>query len=597
MRRLEVLLCSGTACQSSGALELKKALLQAMAEHGLNEEVQLVETGCIGPCELGPVMVVYPEGAFYVRLKPQDAAEIVQEHFLKGRPVRRLLWAEKAPPPQQIPFFARQKKVVLANCGTINPEKIEEYIAVGGYEALGKALTQMTPEEVIAEVKKAGLRGRGGAGFPTGKKWEAVRAATGSPKYVICNADEGDPGAFMDRAVLEGDPHSVLEGMALAAYAVGAEKGFVYVRAEYPLAIKRLEVALAQARKLGLLGPNIFDTGFSFDVEIRIGAGAFVCGEETALIASIEGRRGEPRPRPPYPATHGLWGQPTLINNVETLANVPYIIREGGEKFAAVGTDGSKGTKVFALAGNVRNTGLVEVPMGITLRELVFDIGGGVPAGRQFKAVQIGGPSGGCLPASLLDVPVDYESLKQYGAIMGSGGLIVLDDSACMVNVAKFFLEFTSDESCGKCVPCRVGTQMMLGILRRIVRGEGTEEDLDELERIGQMVRAASLCGLGQTAPNPVLSTLRYFRDEYLAHVRDKACPAGVCPDLVHYVVMAEACRACDACRRVCPTGAAQGTPRHPPYTIAQQLCIKCGACFEACPFEAIAKRPGKEAR
>jgi len=567
-----------------------------MAHHGLDQEIQLVETGCVGPCELGPVLIVYPEGTFYVRVKAKDAEEIVTEHFLKGRPVRRLLWTAEAPSPQEIPFFARQRKVVLANCGVIDPERIEEYIAVGGYEALGKALTQMTPAEVVAEVKKSGLRGRGGAGFPTGKKWEAVRAGAGQPKYVVCNGDEGDPGAFMDRAVLEGDPHSVLEGMALAGYAVGAEKGFVYVRAEYPLAIKRLEVALAQARKVGVLGKNIFDTNFTFDVEVRIGAGAFVCGEETALIASIEGRRGEPRPRPPYPATSGLGGKPTLINNVETLANVPFILREGGEKFASVGTQDSKGTKVFALAGHVRNTGLVEVPMGITLRELVFDIGGGVPQGRQFKAVQIGGPSGGCLPASLLDVPVDYESLKQYGAMMGSGGLIVLDDSSCMVNVAKFFLEFTADESCGKCVPCRVGTRMMLGVLERISKGEGREEDLDELERIGQMVKAASLCGLGQTAPNPVLSTLRYFREEYLAHVQDRACPAKVCPDLLHYVVVPEACKACDACRRVCPTGAAQGTPRQAPYVIVQELCIKCGACFDACPFEAIATRPGKEA-
>jgi len=596
VRRLEVLVCSGTACQSSGAIELKRALLQAMAHHGLDQEIQLVETGCVGPCELGPVLIVYPEGTFYVRVKAKDAEEIVTEHFLKGRPVRRLLWTAEAPSPQEIPFFARQRKVVLANCGVIDPERIEEYIAVGGYEALGKALTQMTPAEVVAEVKKSGLRGRGGAGFPTGKKWEAVRAGAGQPKYVVCNGDEGDPGAFMDRAVLEGDPHSVLEGMALAGYAVGAEKGFVYVRAEYPLAIKRLEVALAQARKVGVLGKNIFDTNFTFDVEVRIGAGAFVCGEETALIASIEGRRGEPRPRPPYPATSGLGGKPTLINNVETLANVPFILREGGEKFASVGTQDSKGTKVFALAGHVRNTGLVEVPMGITLRELVFDIGGGVPQGRQFKAVQIGGPSGGCLPASLLDVPVDYESLKQYGAMMGSGGLIVLDDSSCMVNVAKFFLEFTADESCGKCVPCRVGTRMMLGVLERISKGEGREEDLDELERIGQMVKAASLCGLGQTAPNPVLSTLRYFREEYLAHVQDRACPAKVCPDLLHYVVVPEACKACDACRRVCPTGAAQGTPRQAPYVIVQELCIKCGACFDACPFEAIATRPGKEA-
>ncbi|MCX7850278.1 MAG: SLBB domain-containing protein [Thermus sp.] len=494
-----------------------------------------------------------------------------------------------------MPFFARQKKVVLANCGQIDPERIEEYIAVGGYEALAKALTRMTPEEVIAEVTRSGLRGRGGAGFPTGRKWQAVREAPGKPKYVICNGDEGDPGAFMDRAILEGDPHSVLEGMAIAAYAVGAEKGYIYVRAEYPLAVKRLEVALAQARKYGLLGPRIFDTDFSFDVELRIGAGAFVCGEETALIASIEGRRGEPRPRPPYPAQVGLFGQPTLINNVETFANIRHIILNGGAWFAQMGTATSKGTKVFALAGQVRNTGLVEVPMGITLRELIFDIGGGVPEGRRFKAVQIGGPSGGCLPETLLDVPIDYESLKEYGAIMGSGGVIVLDDSSCMVNVAKFFLEFTADESCGKCVPCRVGTRLMLGILERIVRGEGREEDLPELERLAQLVREASLCGLGQTAPNPVLSTLRYFREEYWAHIRDKACPAGVCPDLLHYDILAEACRACDLCRRACPTGAAQGTPRHPPYRIMQELCIRCGACLDACPFGAVVKRPGRK--
>jgi NADH:ubiquinone oxidoreductase subunit F (NADH-binding)/Pyruvate/2-oxoacid:ferredoxin oxidoreductase delta subunit len=509
--------------------------------------------------------------------------------------VQRLLWTAPAPAPRTIPFFARQKKVVLENCGQIDPEKIEEYIAVGGYEALAKVLTQMTPEEVIFEVSRSGLRGRGGAGFPTGKKWQAVREAKGNPKYVICNGDEGDPGAFMDRAILEGDPHSVLEGMAIAAYAVGAEKGYIYVRAEYPLAVKRLEVAIAQARKLGLLGTRIFDTDFSFDVELRIGAGAFVCGEETALIASIEGRRGEPRPRPPYPATSGLFGKPTLINNVETFANIRHIILKGADWFSGMGTATSKGTKVFALAGQVKNTGLVEVPMGITLRELIFEVGGGVPAGRKFKAVQIGGPSGGCLPESLLDVPIDYESLKQYGAIMGSGGVIVLDDSSCMVNVAKFFLEFTADESCGKCVPCRVGLRMMLGILERIVRGEGTEEDLTRLEELGKLIQSASLCGLGQTAPNPVLSTLRYFRDEYLAHIREKACPAGVCPDLIHYEILPEACRACDLCRRACPTGAAQGTPRNPPYRIVQELCIRCGACLEACPFGAVVKVPGRK--
>ncbi len=592
MRRVQILLCSGTACHSSGSAKVKQALLAALGPHDLLDEVQLVETGCMGPCELGPVLLVYPEGTFYVKVRPEDAPEIVTEHLLKGRPVRRLLWTEGAPQPRAIPFFARQVKLVLRNCGTIDPEKVEEYIAADGYAALGKALTEMTPDEVVAEVKRSGLRGRGGAGFPTGTKWELVRGGEGNPKYVICNADEGDPGAFMDRAILEGDPHSILEGMAIAAYAVGASQGYIYVRAEYPLAIHRLQVALAQARRLGLLGSRIFETDFSFDIELRMGAGAFVCGEETALIASIEGRRGEPRPRPPYPATNGLWGQPTLINNVETYANVRHIILSGAEAFAAIGTEKSKGTKVFALAGKVRNTGLVEVPMGSTLRELVFDIGGGVPAGREFKAVQIGGPSGGCLPASLLDVPVDYDSLSRHGAIMGSGGVIVLDDAACMVNMARFFLEFTSDESCGKCVPCRVGTQMMLGILDRIVAGEGAEEDLIRLAEIGEMMKEASLCGLGQTAPNPVLSTLRYFPEEYRAHIHDRSCPAGVCPNLVRYTIVADACRGCDACRRACPTGAAQGAAGKSPYRIAEELCIQCGACFDACPFDAVRKEP-----
>ncbi|MGQ9699992.1 MAG: NADH-ubiquinone oxidoreductase-F iron-sulfur binding region domain-containing protein [Candidatus Bipolaricaulaceae bacterium] len=595
MKRLSVLLCSGSACQSSGALAVKEALVEGITQHGLTEEVQIVETGCMGPCELGPILLVYPDGVYYVRVKPADVGEIVSEHFLKGRPVRRLLWSAPAPEPRTIPFFARQRKIVLGNCGQIDPEKIEEYIAVGGYEALAKVLTEMTPEEVIAEITNSGLRGRGGAGFSTGKKWQIVREAKGTPKYVICNADEGDPGAFMDRAILEGDPHSVLEGMAIAAYAVGAEKGYIYVRAEYPLAVKRLETALAQARKLGLLGPRIFDTDFSLDIELRMGAGAFVCGEETALIASIEGKRGEPRPRPPYPAQVGLFGQPTLINNVETFANVRHIILNGAAWFAQIGTEKSKGTKVFALAGQVKNTGLVEVPMGITLRSLIFEVGGGVPEGREFKAVQIGGPSGGCLPASLLDVPIDYESLKEYGAIMGSGGVIVLDNTSCMVNVAKFFLEFTADESCGKCVPCRVGIRLMLSILERIVRGQGREEDLVELERLGRLIQSSALCGLGQTAPNPVLSTLRYFREEYLAHIRDQACPAGVCPDLLHYVIDPTLCRACDLCRRACPTGAILGTPKNPPYTILQDKCIRCGACFEVCPFGAVGKRPGRK--
>ena len=595
MRRLEVLVCSGTACLSSGSEAVKRALLEAISTHGIADEVRIVETGCMGPCELGPVMLVYPEGTFYVKVKPEDVEEIVVEHFLKGRPVRRLLWAQGAPAPKEPPFFARQKKVVLSNCGAIDPEEIEEYIAAGGYEALGRVLTEMSQDEVIEEIKRSGLRGRGGAGFPTGVKWELVRKAPGSEKYVICNADEGDPGAFMDRAILEGDPHAVLEGMAIAAYAVGAKRGYIYVRAEYPLAIQRLKRAISQAREYGLLGDDIFESGFSFDVELRMGAGAFVCGEETALIASIEGRRGEPRPRPPYPAQSGLWGKPTLINNVETFANVRHIVQNGAEWFSAIGTETSKGTKVFALAGQVKNTGLVEVPMGITLRELIFEVGGGVPEGRKFKAVQIGGPSGGCLPEELLDVPVDYESLREHGAIMGSGGVIVLDDSACMVNVAKFFLQFTADESCGKCPPCRVGTQMMLEILNRITEGRGTEEDLERLEELAQLVKSASLCGLGQTAPNPVLSTLRYFRDEYLAHIREGACPAGVCPALIHYEIDPELCRGCDACRRACPTGAIQGTPGKPPYTLDQSRCIRCGACLAACPFGAIARLPGRK--
>jgi len=594
MRRLEVLLCAGTACLSSGSRAVRQALIEALSAHGLTQEVRVVETGCMGPCELGPVLLVYPEGTFYVRVKPEDAEEIVVEHFLKGRPVRRLLWAGEAPPLKELDFFARQKKVVLANCGMIDPEEIDEYIAVGGYEGLIRAL-ERSPEEVIEEVKRAGLRGRGGAGFPTGVKWELVRKAPGAEKFVVCNADEGDPGAFMDRAILEGDPHAVLEGMAIAAYAVGARQGYIYVRAEYPLAIQRLDRAISQARSYGLLGGEVLETGFSFDIELRMGAGAFVCGEETALIASIEGRRGEPRPRPPYPAQAGLWGKPTLINNVETLANVRHILLQGADWFSSLGTGTSKGTKVFALAGQVRNTGLVEVPMGITLRELIMEVGGGVPEGRRFKAVQIGGPSGGCLPEELLDVPVDYESLRQHGAIMGSGGVIVLDDSACMVNVAKFFLEFTADESCGKCTPCRVGTQMMLGLLSRITSGQGTEQDLDRLEELAELVGSASLCGLGQTAPNPVLSTLRYFRDEYLAHIHERACPAGVCTALIHYRIDPEACRACDLCRRACPTGAIEGAPGKPPYLIHHRLCIRCGACQAACPFGAVHKLPGRK--
>ncbi len=533
-KRLDVLICSGAACISNNSQLIRKKLEEVIAKEGLQEEVAIIETGCMGPCELGPVMLVYPDGTFYIRLKEEDVEEIVKEHFLKGRPVRRLLWetpeARKiAEEKKQIPFFEKQFKIALANCGKIDPENIEEYIATGGYEALGKVLTEMKPEEVIDEIVKSGLRGRGGAGFPTGLKWKFTREAQGNEKYVICNADEGDPGAFMDRAILEGDPHAVLEGMAIAAYAIGAKQGYIYVRAEYPLAVKRLEIAIKQARKYGLLGKNIFETGFEFDVELRMGAGAFVCGEETALIASIEGKRGQPKPKPPYPAQSGLWGKPTLINNVETLANVRHIILNGASWFSSIGTEKSKGTKVFALSGKVVNTGLVEVPMGITLRELVFDIGGGVPNGKKFKAVQIGGPSGGCIPEKYLDTPVDYESLKELGTIMGSGGLIVLDEDDCMVNIAKFFLEFTMEESCGQCVPCRVGLKQMYDILDRITGGEGREEDIELLEKLGKEIQTTSLCGLGQSAPNPVLSTIKYFREEYMEHIKERKCRAGVC--------------------------------------------------------------------
>ncbi|MGB9823825.1 MAG: NADH-quinone oxidoreductase subunit NuoF [Candidatus Hydrothermia bacterium] len=533
-KRIDVLVCSGAACISNDSITIKNKLVAAIKEAGIEDEVAIVETGCMGPCELGPVMLIYPDGVFYIRLKENDVEEIVKEHFIKGRPVKRLQWttpeARKiVEEKKQIPFFEKQLKIVLQNCGKIDPENIEEYIATGGYEALAKVLTQMTPEQVIEEMIASGLRGRGGAGFPTGLKWKAAKEAPGDEKFVVCNGDEGDPGAFMDRAILEGDPHSVIEGMAIAAYAIGAKQGYVYVRAEYPLAVKRLEKAIQQARKYGLLGKNIFETNFEFDMEIRIGAGAFVCGEETALLASIEGKRGQPRPKPPFPAQKGLWGKPTVINNVETFANVRHIMLNGAKWFASIGTENSKGTKVFALSGKVQNTGLVEVPMGITIRELIFDIGGGIPGGKKFKAVQVGGPSGGCVPAEYMDTPIDYESLKKLGTIMGSGGVIVLDEDTCMVNLAKFFLDFTVDESCGQCVPCRIGLKHLYDILDRITKGEGKMEDLETLEKLGEEIRRTSLCGLGQSAPNPVLSTLRYFRDEYIEHIKDKKCRAGVC--------------------------------------------------------------------
>jgi NADH:ubiquinone oxidoreductase subunit F (NADH-binding)/(2Fe-2S) ferredoxin len=571
-----------------------KAFQEELTRRKLDREVMLVETGCHGMCEMGPIVVIYPEGAFYCRVAPEDVPEIVEEHLYKGRLVERLLYTVpsemmKVPHYKDIPFYSKQQRVVLRNCGYINPEHIEEYIVRDGYQALAKALLEMTPEKTLEEVKKSGLRGRGGAGFPTGLKWEFARKAAGDKKYIICNADEGDPGAFMDRSVLEGDPHTLIEGMLIGAYAIGADEGYIYCRAEYPLAIKRLKNAIAQAEEFGLIGDNIMGTDFSFHLHIKEGAGAFVCGEETALMASIEGKRGMPTPRPPFPAQAGLWGKPTNINNVETWANVPQIILNGSDWFSAIGTERSKGTKVFALTGKVKNTGLIEVPMGITIREVVFELGGGILNDKGFKAVQIGGPSGGCLTEEHLDLPVDYESLTAAGAIMGSGGLVVMDEDTCMVDVAKFFLEFTQRESCGKCVPCREGTKQMLLLLEKITKGEGTMEDLETLEELAHMVQRMSLCGLGQTAPNPVLTTLRYFRDEYEAHIRDKKCPAKVCPDLITYTIDPEACRKCGLCARNCPVGCISGD-RQTPYEIDQERCIKCGTCLEVCPFNAVHK-------
>ncbi len=600
-RRLDVLVCSGAACVSSHSAKVREALSHEIAKRDLAEEVRIVETGCMGPCESEPVLLVYPDGAFYTYVKPEDTAEIVEEHFLKGRPVKRLLWEDPearriVEDKKQIPFFAGQKKVVLANCGRIDPENIEEYIAVEGYEALGKVLTEMMPEDVIKVITDSGLRGRGGAGFPTGKKWQFVAGAQGSPKYIVCNGDEGDPGAFMDRSLLEGDPHTIIEGMTIGAYAVGADRGYVYVRAEYPLAIKRLQLALDAAREVGLLGENILETGFSFDIEVRMGAGAFVCGEETALIASIEGKRGTPKLRPPYPATRGLFGRPTLINNVETWENIHHIILNGADWFSSIGTKESPGTKVFALSGKVVNTGLVEVPMGTTLRELVFDIGGGVPHGKAFKAVQNGGLSGGCTPAEHLDTPIDYESLQKLGAIMGSGGVIVMDEDNCMVNIAKFFIEFTSEESCGQCVPCRAGLPRMLDILEGITSGNGSMEDIDRLKELSNTIIETSFCGLGKTAPNPVLSTMEYFSEEYREHIEEKKCRAKVCTDLIAYQIDDETCKACDRCRRDCPVEAISGEPGKQPYLIDEEACVRCGTCVEVCPFGAIDVLTGGQA-
>ncbi len=599
MIRTHVLICGGTGCTSSNSPAIRAAMEKEIAAKGLEEEVKVVQTGCFGLCALGPIMIVYPDGTFYSRVTEADVPEIVEEHLLKGRPVQRLVYndtgAEKKPDGpvslSETGFYKKQMRLALRNCGVINPEVIDEYIAMDGYAALGKVLTEMTPKEVIDLVLASGLRGRGGAGFPTGRKWLfAAGGEPGTKKYVVCNADEGDPGAFMDRSVLEGDPHAVLEAMAIAAYAIGADEGYIYVRAEYPIAVKRLSIAIAQAREYGLLGEHIFGTDFNFDIKLRLGAGAFVCGEETALLTSIEGNRGEPRPRPPFPAVKGLFGQPTIINNVETYANVPQIILKGAEWFQSIGCEKSKGTKVFALGGKINHTGLVEVPMGTPLSTIIYDIGGGIPNGKKFKAAQTGGPSGGCIPASLIDTPVDYESLTAIGSMMGSGGLIVMDEDNCMVDIAKFFLTFTVDESCGKCTPCREGTRRMLEILERITDGKGEEGDIERLENLAKTIKATALCGLGQTAPNPVLSTIRYFRDEYEAHIREKRCPAHVCQKLARFEIDPEKCKGCSACSRKCPVGAISGQIKSP-FTIDQTKCIKCGTCIDTCKFGAISKK------
>ncbi len=595
MYRSHVLVCGGTGCTSSGSQQIMETLKEEIKKAGLEKEVSVVQTGCHGLCALGPIMIVYPDASFYSMVKVEDIPEIVQEHLLKGRVVTRLLYQETVTPAGvkaliDTDFYKKQHRIALRNCGIINPEVIEEYIGTGGYQALGKVLTEMTPDDVIQCLIDSGLRGRGGGGFPTGLKWKLAKQNDADQKYVCCNADEGDPGAFMDRSVLEGDPHAVLEAMAIAGYAIGANQGYIYVRAEYPIAVERLKIAISQAREMELLGKDIFGSGFDFDIDLRLGAGAFVCGEETALMTSIEGNRGEPRPRPPFPAQKGLFGKPTILNNVETYANIPQIILNGPEWFSSMGTEKSKGTKVFALGGKIHNTGLVEIPMGTTLREVIEEIGGGIPNGKKFKAAQTGGPSGGCIPAEHFDIPIDYDNLISIGSMMGSGGLIVMDETDCMVDIAKFFLEFTVEESCGKCTPCRIGTKRMLEILTKITKGTATMEDLDKLEELCYYVKENSACGLGQTAPNPVLSTLRYFRDEYEAHIKEKRCPAGVCKALLSYHIDADKCKGCTLCARNCPVGAIIGSVKNP-HIIDTDKCVKCGACMEKCKFGAIYKQ------
>lgn len=592
--KIDILVCGVAGCASSGSLKVADEIEEQIKKRGLGQEVKVIKTGCFGLCAEGPIMMICPEHVMYTKVSVEDVEEIFEQHIKGGKIVGRLLAGENEYEEikdrlPQIPFFSMQKRIALNNCGIIDPENIEEYIALDGYQALAKVLNEYEPDDVIDEIKKSGLRGRGGGGFPTGRKWESSAVVQDHEKYVICNADEGDPGAFMDRSILEGDPHSVIEAMIINGYAVGSHQGYIYVRAEYPVAVQRLNVAIKQAKEYGFLGKNILGKNFDFDLEVRLGAGAFVCGEGSALMTSIEGKRGEPRPKPPRSAEKGLWKKPTVLNNVETYANIPQIIRNGADWFKGIGTEGSKGTKVFALGGKINNIGLVEVPMGTTLREIIYDIGGGIPGGKAFKAAQTGGPSGGCLPADCLDTPIDYDSLTKLGSMMGSGGLIVMDEDTCMVDLARFFLDFTVDESCGKCPPCRIGTKRMHEILVRITEGKGEPEDLDKLEILAKNIKASALCGLGQSAPNPVLSTMKYFRDEYMAHVVEKKCPAGVCKSMVKFIIDTDVCRNCGICKKNCPTGAISGD-KNTPFVIDQDKCVKCGVCMEKCPFKSIYK-------